>query len=142
MLGLGHPIEGVTPGEQVNILAAMALRGGDEAQGAVAVLGVVPAIESIDPGAGVIAAREGLFGEPWMALEGIEQRLTSCGLSSLTEGRLKEGTTPRRCKVASLVAPFMGAPLSECRTSASARTPSRRWALRKPPAACSADSLA
>ena len=35
------------------------------------------------------------------------------GLSLLTLGREKEGTTPNLCKVASMVAPFIGAPLSE-----------------------------
>jgi hypothetical protein len=31
----------------------------------------------------------------------------------LTEGRLNDGTTPSLCRVASMVAPFIGEPLSE-----------------------------
>jgi len=58
----------------------------------------------------------------------------------LTAGRLNEGTTPRRCRVASMVAPFMGEPLSECRVRPLAPTRSRRWALPTTLAACSADS--
>ena len=46
------------------------------------------------------------------------------GLSSLTRGRLKEGTTPSHCKVASIVAPFIGPPLSEkCRRKTKAEFP-------------------
>lgn len=36
------------------------------------------------------------------------------GLSLLTDGRLNEGTIPNVCSVTSIVAPFMGPPLSEC----------------------------
>lgn len=36
------------------------------------------------------------------------------GLSLLTDGRLNEGMTPSRCMVASMVAPFIGPPLSAC----------------------------
>lgn len=37
------------------------------------------------------------------------------GLSLLTAGRLKDGMTPSPCKVANIVAPFIGPPLSECK---------------------------
>jgi hypothetical protein len=56
------------------------------------------------------------------------------GLSSLTAGRLNEGVTPREVIIASIVAPFMAAPLSEWRTMPSVSTPSwwqvasRSWA--------------
>ena len=102
-------------GEKNGVLPAMALRGGDEPQRAVMVLAVVPGGELGHPGACGSRGIEGLLGEAWVAFEGVEQGLRSCGLSLLTAGRLKEGTTPRRCKVASMVAPFMGATLSECR---------------------------
>ena len=36
------------------------------------------------------------------------------GLSLLTDGRLNDGTTPKSCNFASMVADFMGEPLSEC----------------------------
>lgn len=36
------------------------------------------------------------------------------GLSLLTLGRLKKGTTPRRYNVASMVEPLIGLPFSEC----------------------------
>jgi hypothetical protein len=39
------------------------------------------------------------------------------GLSLLTRGRLNEATTPRFSNVASIVAPLIGLPLSECNTS-------------------------
>jgi len=39
------------------------------------------------------------------------------GLSLLTAGRLKDGITPSACSVASIVAPFIGLPLSECKTT-------------------------
>ncbi len=39
------------------------------------------------------------------------------GLSLLTEGRLREAATPKRCMVANMVSPFMGEPLSECTVS-------------------------
>ena len=39
------------------------------------------------------------------------------GLSSLTLGRLKDGTMPRCRSVASIVEPFIGPPLSEWSTS-------------------------
>ncbi len=39
------------------------------------------------------------------------------GLSLLTAGRLNDGITPKACKVASIVAPFIGLPLSECSTT-------------------------
>jgi hypothetical protein len=129
-------------GEKNGVLPAMALRGGDEPQRAVMVVAVIPGDELSHPGACGSRGIERLLGEAWVAFEGVEQGLGSCGLSLLTAGRLKEGTTPRRCKVASIVAPFMGAPLSECRTSAVAPTPSRRWALWKTVAACAADSSA
>ena len=38
------------------------------------------------------------------------------GLSLLTRGRLKEAVTPSRSIVARVVAPFIGLPLSACRT--------------------------
>src|SRR5258708_10330632 len=46
----------------------------------------------------------------------VRNRASENGLSSLTLGRLKEATTPRRCNVASIVEPFIGLPLSECST--------------------------
>ena len=46
----------------------------------------------------------------------IRNKLSEYGLSSLTEDRLNEGTTPKRCKVASMVAPFIGLSLSEYKT--------------------------
>jgi hypothetical protein len=37
------------------------------------------------------------------------------GLSLLTDGRLNDGITPSSCKVDSMVAPFIGLTLSECK---------------------------
>ena len=54
MLSLGGLIEGVAPGQQVDVLAAMALFGGDELQATMVVLGVVPALDFLRPAAGLI----------------------------------------------------------------------------------------
>ena len=66
----------------------------------------------------------------------VPNRLSEYGLSLLAEGRLNDGTTPNLCSVASMVAPFMGDPLSECSTNPCPLIPSARQALRvnKPPA--------
>ena len=53
----------------------------------------------------------------------VRNRASEKGLSLLTAGRLKAGTTPSCCRVASIVAPFIGAPLSECSVSALKWTP-------------------
>ena len=47
----------------------------------------------------------------------VRKRDSLKGLSSLTLGRLKEGTMPRCWRVASIVEPFVGSPLSEWSTS-------------------------
>ena len=51
------------------------------------------------------------------------------GLSSLTEGRLNEGTIPSICNVASIVEPFIGPPLSEWRVTSPSRRFSATYAL-------------
>src|SRR5262245_47786992 len=59
------------------------------------------------------------------------------GLSSDTLGRLNEGTPPRRCSVASIVAPFIVPPLSVCRTQPRRSKPAQAlvsrtgWTLQK-----------
>jgi hypothetical protein len=55
----GGSVEPLAPGEDVGILAAVALRGGDELRGAVVVDLVVPLHEGPYPGAGVVEVREG-----------------------------------------------------------------------------------
>ena len=52
---------------------------------------------------------EGYSGRYFMVLN----KASENGLSSLTLGLENEGTTPSRCRVASMVEPFMGPPLSE-----------------------------
>ena len=47
-------------------------------------------------------------------------------VSLLTEGRLNDGITPSCCNVASIVAPFIGLPLSEHNVTCSGLTRSRR----------------
>ncbi len=47
----------------------------------------------------------------------VRNKASEYGLSSLTLGLLNEGTTPSFCSVASIVAPFIGLPLSECRAN-------------------------
>ena len=42
----------------------------------------------------------------------------------LTEGRLNDGTIPNLCSIASMVAPFIGEPLSECNTKSCMLIPS------------------
>jgi hypothetical protein len=81
----------------------MTLLWGDELEGTVEVLAVIPGDEACDPGAGVVEGLEGAVGIGRGVLEGTEQ-----GVSLLTEDRLKKGITPRRCRVASRVTPFMG----------------------------------
>jgi len=41
------------------------------------------------------------------------------GLSLLTRGLLRDGVTPNSYKVANMVAPFIGLPLSECKIKGS-----------------------
>src|SRR3990167_1404048 len=61
------------------------------------------------------------------------------GLSLLTDGLLKDGVTPRFCKVASIIEPFIGPPLSACSVTSPARTFSVIYAADTTSAACSAD---
>src|ERR1019366_4379907 len=66
----------------------------------------------------------GFFGYPGRYFI-VRKRASENGLSSLTLGRLKDATTPRRCNVASMVDPFIGPPLSACKTRELRTTPSR-----------------
>ena len=97
-----------------DVLPAMTLAGGDEADRAVTMFLVVPVDEARDPGRGVGEAGK----------------------------RLKDGTTPRHWRVLSMVAPFMGLPLFECSTRPGRRTPSARQARSIKRLACSALSSA
>jgi hypothetical protein len=63
------------------------------------------------------------------------------GLSSLTRGRLNDGTTPRLWRVHSIVAPFIGPPLSECKVSWPSSIPSAAHVLAMSAAARSEDSV-
>ncbi len=60
--GLGRLVAGVALGQNRAIFAAVALAGGDELQGAVAVGLVVPEDERGDPGTRVLEAFEGCSG--------------------------------------------------------------------------------
>ena len=62
-------------------------------------------------------------------------------LSSLTLGLLNDATTPRSRSVASIVAPFIAPPLSECRVSESGVTSCSPHALANAVAASSAHSV-
>lgn len=104
----------------------MTLSWGDEADGAMPVLLVVPGDEDRHPGTRGGEVREGAVGVGWGVLR-VRNRASEKGLSLLTEGRLEAGTTPSFCRMASIVVPFIGAPLSACRVSAWRSTPSRRW---------------
>lgn len=75
MARAGGLIDLVALGEEVVILAGVALVGGDEAQGAMLVDMVVPGDELFDPLAGVVEVLEGFFGIPGPVLEGPEQAL-------------------------------------------------------------------
>ena len=54
MLILGGLIEGVAPGQQRDVLPAMALGRGDELQATMVVFGVVPALALLRPTAGLV----------------------------------------------------------------------------------------
>jgi hypothetical protein len=90
----------------------MALGWRHGADSAVAMLQVVPMGQVGDP------APRGQ-----QVLERLDRQLrvlkvdSTYGLSLLMDGRLRVWATPRRCMVASMVSPFMGAPLSECTVS-------------------------
>src|SRR5262249_27938696 len=64
------------------------------------------------------------------------------GLSSDTLGRLNDGTTPRRCSVASIVAPFIGPPLSACSTQPVRSTSAFSCRMRSISVAASSDASA
>jgi hypothetical protein len=124
-------------GEQGLILPAVTLSRRDELQGAVAMVRVGPIDEARDPAARAGETVERLGGKVGLVLERLEQRL-AVGLSLLVAVRLNAGTTPRRCRVASMVAPFIGAPLSECRPGGFGVARLRLDARGQSAAACSA----
>ena len=83
-----------------------------EVQRGVQMLRVVPAHEVADPFACFLNIMEARFGNPGLYFR-VRKSASEYGLSSLTRGLLKGATTPSRCSVASIVAPFIGPPLSE-----------------------------
>lgn len=90
---------------------------------------VLPGDESVDPVASFLARSKRLLRKPGRYLS-IRNHASAKGLSSLTAGRLKDATTPRRCSVASMVEPFVvdcrperGSPADLLRRSADRTTP-------------------
>lgn len=102
--------------EAVAVLAVMAGLGGDEADRAVMVFAIIPARKTLNPVPRLFDRGEAARGPVGPIFSGPEQRLGT-GISLLTRGRLKEAVTPSRSIVARMVAPFIGLPLSACRTT-------------------------
>ena len=109
-------VGGATVREDRDVVAGVARGRRDEADAAVLVLVVVPGDEPRDPRPRLRrrrrSPRAGYSGQYFS----VRNSASENGLSSETRGRLNDGTTPRRCSVASIVAPFIGPPLSECST--------------------------
>jgi hypothetical protein len=102
-----------TCGEDLHVAASVAVIRRHEADGAVQVLVIVSVHEAPDPADRLIETGAALAGEAGAVLERAKERLAK-GLSSLTWGRLNEGTMPSHCIVLSIDEPFIGLPLSEC----------------------------
>jgi hypothetical protein len=100
--------------EQRNITAGVPIIRRDKLNRTVLMLMVVPRDERGDPGPCRVECREGLRRKGGAVLERAKQRFRV--IVTLTRGRLKDGITPSRSKVASIVAPFIGPPLSACST--------------------------
>lgn len=120
-------------------LAIMALRRRHKFQPAVLVPMVVPLHELLRPCPCFIHAFKRLARVVRPVFAGRNSDSAN-GLSLLTRGRLNDGTTPSFSNVASIVAPFIALPLSECSTTLRPAKPSARLALRINSAASSADS--
>lgn len=89
----------------------MAIGWSDEGDAAVKVLVVVPAHEGGHPATRGLEAGEQALGISGAILQSLEERLRE-RLSSLTRGRVKDAAIPSLRRVARIVAPFIGAPLS------------------------------
>jgi hypothetical protein len=113
----------------------------NESDGAVTVLGGVPADERFDLGARLIDRWESpsRAGRGHICRSGTGLRRRE--LSLLTLGRLNEGITPSRSMVTFIVAPFMELPLSALRTTGRMRQPSAQTVFSRTRAACAALSL-
>lgn len=108
---MGSRVDLTTLGEELNVCARMAVVRCDESNRAMQVLVVVPADKALDPGDGVGKHGEALGRVARPVLQSSEQGF-DVGLSSLTLGRLKDGTMPNHCMVLSMDEPFIGLPLS------------------------------
>ncbi len=96
-------------------MPAMAGLGGDEADRAVMVLAIIPANEALNPVPRLIKRGKAAGGPVGRYLQ-VRNRASEKGLSLLARGRLKEAVTPSRSIVARMAAPFIGLPLSACKT--------------------------
>jgi hypothetical protein len=106
----------LTVGEDSAVLASMALGWGYEADTAVTVLVVVALHELLHPDAGRLQAGKALGGIGRTILAGAKQRLGIGIIVGSVRGRLYEVLIPSRYSVSNKVSPFMGLPLSACRT--------------------------
>ena len=75
-------------------------------------LGVVPQDKVIHPRSGFIDAAKSAVGISGPVLQRLEQRFRIRVIIA-DGGRLEEGITPNRSRVATMVAPVIGPPLSE-----------------------------
>ena len=94
------------------VATMVAVIGRHEVQRRVQMLRVVPAHKLADPFTCFVNITEGSVWKSGLYFS-VRKSASEYGLSSLTRGLLKEATTPSRCSVASIVAPFIGPPLSE-----------------------------
>ncbi len=79
----------------------------------VPMLRVVPSHKRLYPRPALVQIFKPLARIRWRKRERTK-KASEYRLSSLTQGRLNEGTSPSFCSFASIVAPFIGLPLSEC----------------------------
>ena len=108
-------VERMTSLQDGVILACVSLRRADVADGAVAVIVVVPLHERACPLPRLIEAREALRRELGRYLA-VRNSDSTKALSSLTRGREYEALSPSQFIIARTVVALSGAPLSPCST--------------------------
>jgi hypothetical protein len=127
VLGTSLRVDGMAARQNGLVLAAVTLARSNELDRGCAYALRYTTAES--PGPSLAPAPRSQTGKSRVArniLQGSKQSLRVGVVVTLPKGRLKEGTTPSFCRVASMVAALMGAPLSECRTRGWPAIPSRR----------------
>ena len=102
--------------QRCTIMASVARIRRDEADGAVQGLAVIPSGEGFHPGLRICFGGKSLARPVWAILAGAEQGFGE-RVSLLTRGRLQEAMMPSFFSVTFIVAPFIGLPLSACRTT-------------------------